>query len=130
MYNKFKKYSLRHPRSAKVVSYYDTYVANNNYNSCYRDSHQIDLPPFGHYATGIFFLDKLHHQDIEGKFKVLAESLGLRIICWRTVPTNNSTIGEDIFILECNGTASLCLLLHLQSRLIEYKEAYTSLLLI
>lgn len=60
-----------------------------------RDSHQIDLPPFGKYATGIFFLDKLHHQDIEKKFKELAESLGLQVLCWRTVPTNNSTIGKS-----------------------------------
>lgn len=59
-----------------------------------RDTHQIDLPPFGRYATGIFFLDKLHHQDIEKKFGELAESLGLTVLCWRTVPTNNSTIGK------------------------------------
>ncbi|CAH2107002.1 unnamed protein product [Euphydryas editha] len=59
-----------------------------------QSSHQIDLPPFGQYATGIFFLDKLHHQVIETKFKELAESLGLSVICWRTVPTNNSTIGQ------------------------------------
>ncbi|PZC79711.1 hypothetical protein B5X24_HaOG216019 [Helicoverpa armigera] len=60
----------------------------------FTDTHQIDLPPFGRYATGIFFLDKLHHQDIEKKFGELAESLGLTVLCWRTVPTNNSTIGQ------------------------------------
>lgn len=59
----------------------------------FRDSHQIDLPPFGRYASGIFFLDKLHHQDIEKKFGELADNVGLRVICWRTVPTNNASIG-------------------------------------
>ncbi|CAH0729004.1 unnamed protein product, partial [Brenthis ino] len=71
-----------------------TAIPHQFYCAQLRDSHQLDLPSFGHYATGIFFLDKLHHQDIEKKFQELAESLGLRVICWRTVPTNNSTIGQ------------------------------------
>ncbi|KPJ14893.1 Glutamate synthase [NADH], amyloplastic [Papilio machaon] len=71
-----------------------TAIPHQLYCAQLRDSHQIDLPPFGRYATGIFFLDKLHHQDIERKFKELAESLGLQVLCWRTVPTNNSTIGQ------------------------------------
>ncbi|XP_045446339.1 glutamate synthase [NADH], amyloplastic-like [Melitaea cinxia] len=66
----------------------------NSANKMNGSSHQIDLPPFGQYATGIFFLDKLHHEGIENKFTNLAESLGLSVICWRTVPTNNSTIGQ------------------------------------
>ncbi|CAG9560728.1 unnamed protein product [Danaus chrysippus] len=71
-----------------------TAIPHQFYCAQLRDSHQIDLPPFGKYATGIFFLDKLHHQDIEKKFQELAESLNLRVICWRTVPTNNATIGQ------------------------------------
>ncbi|XP_041976637.1 glutamate synthase [NADH], amyloplastic isoform X2 [Aricia agestis] len=71
-----------------------TAIPHQLYTAQLRDSHQIDLPPFGQYATGIFFLDKLHHQDIEKKFQELAESINLRVICWRTVPTNNSTIGQ------------------------------------
>ncbi|XP_068630791.1 uncharacterized protein [Battus philenor] len=71
-----------------------TAIPHQFYCAQLRDTHQIDLPPFGKYATGIFFLDKLHHQDIEKKFKELAESLELRVLCWRTVPTNNSTIGQ------------------------------------
>ncbi|CAH2075571.1 unnamed protein product, partial [Iphiclides podalirius] len=71
-----------------------TAIPHQFYCAQLRDAHQIDLPPFGKYATGIFFLDKLHHQDIERKFKELAESLGLRVLCWRTVPTNNTTIGQ------------------------------------
>lgn len=71
-----------------------TAIPHQFYCAQLRDSHQIDLPPFGRYATGIFFLDKLHHQDIEAKFLVLAESLGLKVLCWRTVPTKNSSIGQ------------------------------------
>ncbi|XP_052750454.1 uncharacterized protein LOC113511910 [Galleria mellonella] len=71
-----------------------TAIPHQYYCAQLRDSHQIDLPDFGRYATGIFFLDKLHHQDIEKRFQELSESLGLRVLCWRTVPTNNSTIGQ------------------------------------
>nr|XP_034824932.1 glutamate synthase [NADH], amyloplastic isoform X1 [Maniola hyperantus] len=71
-----------------------TAIPHQLYCAQLRDSHQIDLPPFGQYATGIFFLDKLHHQEIEKKFKELAESIGLTVICWRTVPTNNNSIGQ------------------------------------
>lgn len=59
-----------------------------------RDSQNVILPPFGTYATGIFYLDKTHHLDSEGKFDKLANELGLKILTWRTVPTNNSTIGQ------------------------------------
>lgn len=58
-----------------------------------RDEQNVDLPPFGQYATGIFFLDKLHHQDSEAKFTALAEELGMQVLAWRTVPTDNSSIG-------------------------------------
>ncbi|KAI5644015.1 glutamine amidotransferases class-II domain-containing protein [Phthorimaea operculella] len=71
-----------------------TAIPHSFYCAQLRDTHQIDLPPFGHYATGIFFLDKLHHQDIETRFGTLADSLGLKVICWRTVPTNNASIGQ------------------------------------
>lgn len=71
-----------------------TAIPHQFYCAQLRDTHQIDLPAFGRYATGIFFLDKLHHQDIEKKFGELAESLDLKVLCWRTVPTNNSTIGQ------------------------------------
>ncbi|XP_063821102.1 uncharacterized protein LOC135071248 [Ostrinia nubilalis] len=71
-----------------------TAIPHQFYCAQLRDSHQLDLPAFGRYATGIFFLDKLHHQGIESKFQELAESIGLKVLCWRTVPTNNSTIGQ------------------------------------
>ncbi|CAG9813889.1 unnamed protein product [Phaedon cochleariae] len=69
-------------------------------NTCYtiyyflsRDEHNVQLPPFGQYGTGIFFLDKLHHQESETKFAELAEELDIAVLAWRSVPTNNSSIG-------------------------------------
>lgn len=53
----------------------------------------MELPPFDRYATGIFFLDKVHHQDSEAKFGELAKNLGMSILAWRSVPTDNSSIG-------------------------------------
>lgn len=59
----------------------------------FRDEQSVELPEFGKYSTGIFFLDKLHHQESESKFTNVAEELGMSVLAWRTVPTNNSTIG-------------------------------------
>lgn len=59
----------------------------------FREEQNIELPAFGEYATGIFFLDKLHHQESETKFTALAEELDMSVLAWRTVPTNNSAIG-------------------------------------
>lgn len=53
----------------------------------------MELPPFTRYATGIFFLDKTHHLESEKRFEELANEIGLRVIAWRTVPTNNTCIG-------------------------------------
>lgn len=61
---------------------------------CFREEQSIQLPLFGQYATGIFYLDKLHHQESEAKFTNLAKELGMTVIAWRTVPTNNSNIGQ------------------------------------
>lgn len=60
----------------------------------YRDQQNVILPPFSHYATGIFFLDKTHHLDSEKRFEELSEEIGLKVVAWRTVPTNNSGIGQ------------------------------------
>lgn len=65
----------------------------NNVYFFFRDAESVQLPPFGKYATGIFFLDKLHHQESEKKFAALAEELDMSVLAWRTVPTDNSTIG-------------------------------------
>ncbi|KRT84922.1 hypothetical protein AMK59_185, partial [Oryctes borbonicus] len=57
------------------------------------DAQNVQLPPFGKYATGIFYLDKLHHKESEDRFTSLAEELGMSVLAWRTIPTDSSSIG-------------------------------------
>lgn len=54
----------------------------------------VELPPFGRYATGILFLDKSSHEQTEAQFEKLAEECNLRVICWHDVPTDNTKIGR------------------------------------
>ncbi|XP_072396623.1 uncharacterized protein [Diabrotica undecimpunctata] len=70
-----------------------TAIPHDFYYAKLKDEQNIQLPVFGQYATGIFFLDKLHHQESEQKFAELAEELDVSVLAWRTVPTNNSSIG-------------------------------------
>lgn len=51
------------------------------------------MPELGHYATGIFYLDVAQHSSAESEFDELAKSLGLSVIAWRTVPSNQQAIG-------------------------------------
>lgn len=59
----------------------------------FRASRGIQLPELGRYATGIFYLDKNTHEEAKKDFNSLAESLGIRVICWRDVPTNQEAVG-------------------------------------
>lgn len=70
-----------------------TAIPHDFYSAKLKDEENVQLPAFGQYATGIFFLDKLHHQESETKFAALAEELDVSVLAWRTVPTNNSSIG-------------------------------------
>ncbi|XP_022899925.2 uncharacterized protein [Onthophagus taurus] len=68
-------------------------IPHELYSANLKDSYGVQLPPLGHYATGIFYLDKLHHQESEEKFAALAKDLGMSVLAWRTVPTDSSSIG-------------------------------------
>ncbi|KAL1491668.1 hypothetical protein ABEB36_012230 [Hypothenemus hampei] len=70
-----------------------TAIPHDFYTAKLKEEQNVQLPPYGRYATGIFFLDKLHHQESENKFGALAEELDMSVLAWRTVPTNNSAIG-------------------------------------
>ncbi|KAL3282591.1 hypothetical protein HHI36_005767 [Cryptolaemus montrouzieri] len=70
-----------------------TSIPHEFYAAKLREEQNVELPPFGTYATGIFFLDKLHHQDSEATFAELAKELDMSVLGWRSVPTNNSSIG-------------------------------------
>uniref|UniRef100_A0A8D8I6P6 Glutamate synthase [NADH] n=2 Tax=Culex pipiens TaxID=7175 RepID=A0A8D8I6P6_CULPI len=56
-------------------------------------SRGVQLPELGQYATGIFYLDKNSHEEAAKDFNTLAESLGIQVICWRDVPTNQDAVG-------------------------------------
>ncbi|CAL4100267.1 unnamed protein product [Meganyctiphanes norvegica] len=64
----------------------------------YRDmllkEHDVTLPEAGRYATGILYLDNSHHQESEDLFTQHVEKSGLKVLCWRTVPTDNRVIGD------------------------------------
>lgn len=71
-----------------------TAIPHTLYARTLRESQNVELPPFGRYATGILFLDKTHHKESEDMFAKLAEECGLKVLCWRTVPTDSGGIGE------------------------------------
>ncbi|MSY58223.1 MAG: glutamate synthase large subunit [Actinobacteria bacterium] len=86
----------------------------------YRSAVDFTLTPITKYATGIFFIDKQLDQN---KFKEavlsIAKEEGVRILGWRTVPINSSSLGktalsvmpafEQIFIAGENNEADLAL---------------------
>ncbi|ODN06304.1 Glutamate synthase [NADH], amyloplastic [Orchesella cincta] len=69
-------------------------IPHDYYTKILKEQHDVELPDRGRYATGIFFLDKSHHEESEGLFAALAKECDLKVLCWRTVPTDNRSIGE------------------------------------
>lgn len=51
------------------------------------------LPPVGQYAVGNVFLSKIQDADQRSAFEEMAKGLGLRVLGWRDVPTDNSILG-------------------------------------
>ncbi|XP_073971203.1 uncharacterized protein isoform X2 [Rhodnius prolixus] len=71
-----------------------TSIPHSFYASELREQQSIELPPLGAYATGFFYLDKVHHSESEAAFDELAKLYKLKVIAWRTVPTCSAGIGE------------------------------------
>ncbi len=44
-----------------------------------RDEGGIELPPMGHYATGICFMDAINHEESEAKFQEIARECSLQV---------------------------------------------------
>ncbi|XP_036339849.1 glutamate synthase [NADH], amyloplastic-like isoform X2 [Rhagoletis pomonella] len=53
----------------------------------------VRLPAAGKYATGIIYCDEKTSSEVEVEFAQLALELNLKVIAWRTVPTNKDAIG-------------------------------------
>ena len=56
----------------------------------------IQLPAEGEYGCGLVFLprDPNKRRRLEAKFEQIIQSEGQTLLGWRTVPTNNSTLGD------------------------------------
>ena len=54
------------------------------------------LPPPGHYAVGVLFLphEEAWRQEIMDTYVAIAAQEGMKVLGWRDVPTDNSTLGE------------------------------------
>src|SRR5471030_1421817 len=57
---------------------------------------RIALPEAGQYGTGLVFLpsDRIRRRRVEERFEQIVKSEGQALLGWRTVPTDNSTLGD------------------------------------
>src|SRR6478736_900276 len=56
------------------------------------------LPPPCHYAVGVLFLphEEAWRQEIMDTYVAIAAQEGMKVLGWRDVPTDNSTLGESV----------------------------------
>lgn len=68
----------------------------------YQEVVDFQLPPQGNYAVGMFFLPKSDSRRKESKdiFTKVAESLGHKVLGWRSVPTDNTGLGKSAQLTE------------------------------
>ncbi len=62
----------------------------------------IPLPSFGEYGVGMVFLppDASQRRDCERRFEEIIAEEGQRLLGWRTVPTNNASLGYTALSCE------------------------------
>ncbi len=84
----------------------------------YRSVLDFSLPPVSKYASGIFFIEKSNDKaQIQKEISVIAKEEGIRVLGWRTVPTDSKSLGktaisvmpefEQIFIAGENDESDL-----------------------
>jgi len=63
---------------------------------------KFELPSAGEYAVGMVFLppERVKRREIEDICSEIIQAEGQRLIGWRTVPTNNSSLGETAKLQE------------------------------
>lgn len=79
----------------------------------FREELSLDLPEKGKYATGIVFLESLKAKETEAAFEAEAAADGLKVLGWRTVPTDSMFLGNvarsteplmrQVFVAPANG---------------------------
>ncbi|KAL7668221.1 hypothetical protein ACOME3_008933 [Neoechinorhynchus agilis] len=75
------------------------------YRSLLRRSYSVDLPTFGEYATGLFFMTAANAEYCKQRFNEIASEHFVTVICWRVVPVNHDAIGvgarqDEPYILQ------------------------------
>jgi glutamate synthase domain-containing protein 1 len=62
----------------------------------------IELPEFEHYGVGVAYIPRDINAGIECQSIVtnVVEELGLEVLGWRKIPTDNSTLGERVKAVE------------------------------
>ncbi|KAL6612249.1 NADH/NADPH, small subunit of glutamate synthase [Neocallimastix californiae] len=67
-----------------------------------KENFNIELPPPGQYAAGNVFFnpEKKTLQESKEAFEGFASDLGLIVLCWRVVPTDNSMLGPSTLSKE------------------------------
>jgi len=84
----------------------------------YRSVLDFSLPPVSKYASGIFFIEKsIDKAQLQKQIATIAKEEGIRVLGWRTVPTDSKTLGktaisvmpefEQIFIAGENDESDL-----------------------
>ena len=68
-------------------------IPQSFYSGRLREEQGLELPSKGQYASGIMFLDPKTAEACRAEFCKLAASVGLSVLCWRNVPTDNSCLG-------------------------------------
>ena len=63
--------------SAKTMT--DGLIQQSILSRYYREEADIELPPMGQYATGICFVDELHHDESEAMFQEIARECSLQV---------------------------------------------------
>ncbi len=68
----------------------------HNFLTAVAKEEHINLPAPGHYGVAMVFLppEKQIRQKIEERFEQIVRAEGQKFLGWRTVPTDNSTLGE------------------------------------
>lgn len=72
-------------------------IPDQFYRQRLKTEYQIELPPFGQYATGILFIDSNsseNRDNIMKDFTNIASELDMDILLWRQVPKSNSCLGK------------------------------------
>jgi len=69
-------------------------VPHKFYKERVKEESGVDLPELGQYGTGIIFMDKETTAQSREQFSTLAQTVGLSVLLWREVGTNNSCLGS------------------------------------